>query len=88
MCIRDSKKSVLGGLFGSKKSKKENDNDDMLQFEEYKSQLQQRADVVEQGLVRCGVRVAQLGTEEIIEFFYKLFNPGTVEKPIDMSAHE
>jgi hypothetical protein len=28
------------------------------------------------GLVRCGVRVAQLGTEEITELFYKLFNPG------------
>ena len=72
-------------LFGNKKSKKETDAEDSLQFEEYKSQLQQRVEVVEQGLVRCGVRVAQLGTEELIEFYYKLFNPGTVEKPINMS---
>ena len=64
---------------------KEADDNEMLQFEEYKSQLQQRVAVVEQGMVRCGVRVAQLGTEEMIEFFYKLFNPGTVEKPINMS---
>jgi type IV secretory pathway VirB4 component len=76
---------VFSGMFGGKKNKKEADNEEYLQFEEYKSQLQQRVDVVEQGLVRCGVRVAQLGTEEIIEFFYRLFNPGTVEKPISMS---
>lgn len=83
--IISQKSGVLSGLFGSKKSKKDEDNDDLLQFEEFKSQLQQRVSVVEQGLVRCGVRVAELGTEEIVEFFYKLFNPGTVEKPINMS---
>ena len=37
------------------------------QFEEYRSQLEQRVAVVEQGLVRTGVRVAPLGTEEVIE---------------------
>lgn len=51
-------------------------------FEENKTQLEQRISVVEQGLVRCGVRVARLGTEEIIELFYKIFNPGETEKPI------
>lgn len=51
------------------------------QFEEYRTQLEQRISVVEQGLVRTGVRIAPLGTEEIIELFYKLFNPGELEKP-------
>lgn len=51
-------------------------------FEESRTQLEQRVSVVEQGLVRTGVRVAQLGTEESIELFYKLFNPGELEKPI------
>jgi type IV secretory pathway VirB4 component len=83
--IIGKKNGVFSGIFGGKKDKKESDNNEYLQFEEYKSQLQQRVSVVEQGLVRCGVRVAQLGTEEMIEFFYKLFNPGTVEKPINMS---
>ena len=50
--------------------------------EEHRSQLEQRIAVVEQGLVRTGVRVAQLGTEEVIELFYKLFNPGEIDKPI------
>jgi hypothetical protein len=55
------------------------------QFEEYRSQLEQRVGVVEQGLVRCGVRVAELGTEEVVELFYKIFNPGETEKPIQIN---
>ncbi|MEI6396552.1 MAG: hypothetical protein WCO48_00540 [Candidatus Taylorbacteria bacterium] len=54
-------------------------------FSEYRSQLEQRSAVVEQGLVRCGVRAAELGTEEIVELFYKLFNPGETEKPIQIT---
>lgn len=54
-------------------------------FEEYRSQLEQRVSVVEQGLVRTGVRVLKLGTEEVIELFYKLFNPGELEKPLQVT---
>ena len=54
-------------------------------FEEYRSQLEQRVGVVEQGLVRCGIRVAELGTEEVVELYYKLFNPGETEKPIQIT---
>ncbi|MDO8564601.1 MAG: hypothetical protein Q7R88_01250 [bacterium] len=54
-------------------------------FEEHKIQLEQRVSVVEQGLVRTGVRVAQLGTEEVVELFYKLFNPGETEHPVTAS---
>lgn len=56
------------------------------QFEEYRSQLEQRMSVVEQGLVRTGVRIVNLGTEEIIELFYKLFNPGELEKPLQATT--
>jgi type IV secretory pathway VirB4 component len=55
------------------------------QFEQYRTQLEQRMSVVEQGLVRTGVRVVQLGTEEVIELFYKLFNPGELEKPLQVT---
>lgn len=51
-------------------------------FEESRTQLEERMSVVEQGLVRTGIRVARLGTEEVIELFYKAFNPGETEKPI------
>lgn len=52
-------------------------------FEEQRTQLEQRMGVVEQGLVRCGIRTAPLGTEEVIELLYKEFNPGELEKPIN-----
>jgi hypothetical protein len=51
-------------------------------FDENRSQLEERMSVVEQGLVRAGIRVARLGTEEVIELFYKAFNPGETEKPL------
>lgn len=54
------------------------------QFEQYRTQLEQRMAVVEQGLVRTSVRVVKLGTEEVIELFYKLFNPGELEKPLQL----
>lgn len=54
------------------------------QFEQYRTQIEERLAVIEQGLVRTGVRVVNLGTEELIELFYKLFNPGELEKPLQL----
>lgn len=54
-------------------------------FEEAATQLEQRIAVVQQGITRSGVRAVQLGTEEAIEVFYRLFNPGDVEKPIPVN---
>ena len=51
-------------------------------FDENRTQLEERLSVVEQGLIRTGIRVVRLGTEEVIELFYKAFNPGETEKPI------
>ena len=47
-----------------------------MRFEEDRTQLEQRVSVVENGLARLGVRSIPLGTDEIIELFYHLFNPG------------
>lgn len=57
-------------------------------FEEHRTQLEQRMAVVEQGMVRCGIRTVPLGTEEIIELLYKEFNPGELEKPIAIGAQQ
>ncbi|MDP3646044.1 MAG: hypothetical protein Q8R25_03075 [bacterium] len=54
-------------------------------FEEQASQLEQRVAIVQQGLVRTGVRTVQLGTEETIELLYKMFNPGEEGKPMSVS---
>ncbi len=70
------------GLFKNKKNDEEIKINTQEAFEERRTQLEQRLAVVEQGLVRSGVRVVQLGTEEIVELFYKIFNPGEAEKPI------
>jgi type IV secretory pathway VirB4 component len=77
--IIDLKKTIETQLFG-KSNLSARDKD--VGFEEHRTQLEQRMGVVEQGLVRCGVRTAALGTEEVIELLYKEFNPGDLEKPI------
>ena len=51
-------------------------------FEESRTQLEQRASVVKQGLASTGIRTIELGTEELVELFYKIFNPGESEKPM------
>jgi len=54
-------------------------------FEEGRTQLEQRVNVVEQGLSRTGLRLARLGTEETVELLYKIFNPGESEKPVQLN---
>jgi type IV secretory pathway VirB4 component len=70
--------NFLDKIFGKKTQAVAGDG----QFDENKLQLQQRADVVQQGLIRSGVRVVPLNTEELIELFYKIFNPGELEKEV------
>lgn len=79
--IGASKNPLTGILPGRKMTSADAD----AKFQEYRSQLEQRVAVVEQGLVRCGIRAAELGTEEVVELFYKLFNPGEMEKPIQIT---
>jgi type IV secretory pathway VirB4 component len=43
-------------------------------------QLNQRVDQVVSGLKQIGLRVVALNDEELIELFYNLYNPGSVEK--------
>ncbi|MCE9585669.1 hypothetical protein K8Q94_03555 [Candidatus Nomurabacteria bacterium] len=68
----------------SKKNSKELRNAEKVDFEEKRSQLEQRISVITQGLASCGVKSEQLGTEEVVEVFYKVFNPGEVEGKIDL----
>jgi len=79
--IASRKEGILGGLLGGNKTEAQAD----ASFSDHRQQLEQRVAVVEQGLVRTGVRTAMLGTEEAIELFYKLFNPGELEKPMQIT---
>ena len=83
--VLNSKTGPGSFLSKQKQSSASNAEVKLEQFEEHRSQLEQRISVVEQGLVRCGIRTIQLGTEEVVELFYKIFNPGDTEKPIPLS---
>jgi|SRR3989344_1036844 len=74
---------VLGKLLGGKKN--EAAAAEKLDFEERRSQLEERISVVQEGLARCGIKSAPLGTEEVVEMFYKVFNPGEVEGKIALA---
>lgn len=78
-----SDNGILGKFF-SKKSKEEMKLAEQMDFEEKRSQLEQRVSVIQQGLSRCGIKSAQLGTEEVVEVFYKVFNPGELEGKIEI----
>lgn len=73
--------NILENLF-NRQSKEEARLREQLDFEEKRSQLEQRVSVIQQGLSRCGIKSAQLGTEEAVEVFYKVFNPGESEGKI------
>lgn len=78
--------SAVTNTFFAKKKKEKTTGDEHQKkveaFEENQTQLAQRVSVVEQGLARMGIRTVRLGTEELIEVFYKIFNPGELDKPM------
>jgi hypothetical protein len=62
------------GFFGKKNTAKTVDDN----FTQSLTQLEQRIIIIQSGLSSAGIRTVQLNTEEIIELFYKLFNPGKI----------
>lgn len=68
-----------GGAFSF--FKKQNTEEKNLSFEESKSQLDERVSFVMQGISRTGVRAENLNTEELIELYYRTFNPGDTQDP-------
>lgn len=63
--------SILSSFSTNDSTSKEN----LSSFEASRIQLEQRVSTVMQGLSRFGLRAQKLGTEEVVELFYKLFNP-------------
>lgn len=84
-----SVKSGILGIFGGGgapkaehgESKKAND---LADFEEKRTQLDQRVNVITSGLGSMGIRSSQLKTEEVVELFYKTFNPGDISQGIKL----
>ena len=70
-------KELLGGLF----KKTPPPQVKKQQFYQAKAQLWQRVDHIALSLAAMGMRAIPLNTEELIELFYGLYNPGQKEKP-------
>ncbi len=68
---------ALGKFLKKQPAKTDSEGD---HFEEYKSQILQRSQAVLQGLARVGIRAVPLNTDELIELFYKIYNPGELTK--------
>ena len=61
-------------------------SEETASFEERQTQLDERANVVITGLEGCGVRTERLKTEEVIELFYKTFNPGEAQPAVHLEG--
>ncbi len=73
-----------GGLLSkvlSRKTKASATDQANSNFEENVAQLNQRQNVVKNGLLRVGLQAQELGTEELIELYFKIFNPGETSTP-------
>jgi len=61
--------------------KRQNTEEKNQSFTESKSQLDERLSFVMQGITRTGVRAQRLSTEELVELYYRTFNPGDTQDP-------
>jgi type IV secretory pathway VirB4 component len=79
-----------GGLLDKvlPKSKNLNVTQKEKDFSEERSQLEQRVALVQQGLSRMGIRTLQLKTEDEVELFYRVFNPGDAASAVDITQKE
>lgn len=83
-----SKSGIVDSLIGGGAPKKQIEDTkkamDLASFEEKRSQLEQRTNVIISGLSGIGIRSSQLKTDEVVELFYKTFNPGDISQGIKL----
>ncbi len=86
--VISSKGGLLDSMLGGGAPKKQVEDTkkaiDMASFEEKRSQLEQRINVISGGLGGIGIRSSQLKTDEVVELFYKTFNPGDISQGIKL----
>ncbi len=86
--IKSSNK-IMDDLLGGRSTSKKQIEDtkkavDLASFEEKRTQLDQRVGVIISGLGRIGIRTTQLKTDQVVELFYKTFNPGDISQGIKL----
>lgn len=85
--IKSGNKIVEGFLGGGTPKKQVEDTKkamDLASFEEKRTQLDQRVGVIASGLGRIGIRTSELKTDQVVELFYKTFNPGDISQGIKL----
>jgi hypothetical protein len=86
--IIKSSNKIVDDLLGGGSPKKQIANTkkavDLASFEEKRTQLDQRVGVIMNGLGRVGIRTTQLKTDQVVELFYKTFNPGDISQGIKL----
>jgi hypothetical protein len=83
--ILKSTDGLVDQLIGGSSKKQASDTKkaiELASFEEKRTQIDQRISVIMEGLSGIGIRGTQLKNEEIIELFYKTFNPGDISQGI------
>lgn len=78
--VENKKSSISEKFFEIFAPKKIEEAEDQKGFEVYKNQLWQRVEQVQYGLSGAGIRMVALGTQELIELYYSMYNPGSIEK--------
>lgn len=76
--------NLLGGSTPKKQVEDTKKAMDLASFEEKRTQLDQRVGVIASGLGRIGIRTSELKTDQIVELFYKTFNPGDISQGIKL----
>jgi len=82
--------NVSDKLFGwmQSKSAKTAEEKKSEAFEESLQQLDQRVDNIINGLNQMGLRAVPLNNNELLELFYNLYNPATIEKRVNVEIEE
>lgn len=77
------KKNFVDKIFGGiRSSKKKAIKGEEEHFEAKRLQLEQRMNVVKQGLMSLGLEIENLDTEALVDLYYSLYNPGDTQKAI------
>ncbi len=83
-----TKKGFMSSIFPflGKKNEAEAKQEAKADFEEKRMELEQRISVISQGLNPIGVKMRKLKSDEVIELFYKTFNPGEINTHIKLEG--
>ncbi len=80
--------NIMDKLFGGKGAAQSEEQKGEQAFEEQLEQLNHRVDEVVGGLNQMGLRAIPLNDDELVELFYNLYNPATIEKSVDLELEK